>query len=385
MRFKFSAAVLTMALLVAPAARAACNSPLPGPGAPLALPPPSNAADREAISAGVYLALSDDAAEADWAWRRMEAAPPCPVSSFKVEGVTWEVSGGEGAAPLRWARSQGSDVYYFLVQGPSPAEARAWAATRRNGAATGTSATYLVASDGGLQFVMRIYDGAPDARRLADDLASSISGRFTPLAVFDPTGDAVTLDKADPEGIAAELFRPALIGGDRHATLLGPDGHFFAPAPEGGVRLRGSGLFCGDVYGPFERTRLTVLRAQDEDLDLGCSLHSEESWISIFSTRRADTRDDKAIFRDHIRSTQADTGVKRRPVATRGSSGEALRAGAVWVDKNDMGQGLWFVRMGEYVVEFRATFRLDETDAVYDALTAFVTNTPPAPPTDQRG
>ncbi|PZQ59788.1 MAG: hypothetical protein DI570_15410 [Phenylobacterium zucineum] len=345
---------------------------------------PLTPADRQALSAGVFLSLSDDAGRTDWPWREMEAAPPCPVSSFRVDGVAWEISGGEGAAPLRWARAQGSDVYYFLAQGPNLAEARAWAATRRNGAAAGRSATYLVGTDGGLQFVMKIYDGAPDARRLADDLAAAITGKLDPIAAFDPTGDAVTVGPETEDGLTAELFRPALVGAQRHATLLGPDGRFFAPV-DGGVTLRGSELICGDAYGPFIQSRLTVLRTDDEALDLGCSFYSEESWISVFSTHKPDASSDKQTFRDDIRSTQSDTGMKGKAVATRTSAGDALRAGSVWVDKNQMGQGLWFIRRGEYVVEIRATFRVDETDAVYDLVASMLKNAPPTPRPDLRG
>ena len=342
--------------------------------------------DRQALSAAVFLALSDDGGRADWPWRDIEAAPPCPVSSFEVGGVRWDVTGGEGSAPLRWARAPGVEVFYFLAQGPSLKEARDWAATRRNGAATGRSATYLVGTDGSMQYVLRMYDGAPDARRLADDLTAAISDRLSPIAAFDPTGNAVTVALEAEGGLTGELFRPALIGPGRHASLLGPDGHFFVPIANG-VRLRGSDLVCGDGYGPFWRTRLSVLAPNDQTLDLGCSLHSEESWISIFSTRRPDASGDKAMFQEQIRSTQADTGTKRRPVTSRGGRNDTLRASSVWIDKDDIGQGLWFIRWGEFIVEVRATFRLEETDAVYDVLEAVLTNTPPstAPAADDRG
>ncbi len=383
MRLGIVAASMAAALM-ASSANAACDSPLSGPGTPVDVRAPADEADRRAMSAAVFLALSDDAGGSDWVWREMAAAPPCPVSSFKVDGVTWHVSGGEGAAPLRWARADGVDVYYALVRGPSPAEAQGWAETRRNGAATGASATYLVASEGDIQFVLRIYDGAPDARRLAGDLVDAIAGKLTPVAAFDPTGDAVTLSFGTPDGVSAELFRPALLGPQRHATLLGPDGRFFTPG-EGGVRLRGSEHICGDAYGPFARSRLTVMVADDPGLDLGCSFYSEESWISVFATRRPDTDGDKARFRDDIRATQADTGVKGRPVSSKASRTDAIRASAVWIDKTQKGQGLWFIRQGEYVIEIRATFRLDETDAVYDLVAAMLKNEAPPPKPDLRG
>lgn len=376
---------LTLAALMAKPAAAACDSPLPGPGAPLAVSAPATAADRQALSAAVFLSLSDDGGRTDWPWREMEGAPPCPVSAFRVDGVAWQVSGGEGAAPLRWARAQGSDVHYWLVRGPTPAEARPWAATRRNGSATGASATYLVGSDGGLQFVMRIYEGAPDARRFADDVTAAITGKLLPIAAYDPIGNAVSLSLAVPDGVTGELFRTALIGPQRHATLLGPDGHYFTPI-ENGVRLRGSDLICGDAYGPFKQTRLVVLAPDDAALDLGCSLYSREGWISIFSTRRPDTSADRANFHEVIRAAQADAGVRGRPVIGRWSKKNAIRASAAWIDKDERGQGIWFIRRGEYVVEIRATFDQDETDAVYDLVAAVLQNTPPPPSrSDRRG
>jgi hypothetical protein len=378
------AAVAALAVVTASPVRAACDTALPGPGAPVEIGEPLAPADRQALSAAVYLALADDSGQTDWPRREMEAAPPCPVSSFRVDGVTWHVSGGEGAAPLRWARAQGVEVYYFLARGPTMDEARAWAGTRRHGAAAGQSATYLVGTDEGLQFVLRIYDGAPDARRLADDLTAAIGGKLKPVAVFDPTGNAVTVAVPAEDSVAAELFRPALIGPGRHATLLGADGHFFRPI-DGGVRLRGSEAICGDAYGPFLQTRLSVLAPDDERLDLGCGFYSDKSWVSLFATRRPDVASDKQRFRDDIRSTQAETGVRGRPVTSRGAKDNVIRASAVWIDKDHTGQGLWFIRRGEYVIEVRATFHLDETDAVYDLVAAVLENAPAPSRPDPRG
>lgn len=388
MRFGRLSLLLALMLLAAPAAEAACTDPLPGPGVPVSVPDVLPEDERQALSAAVYLALSDDSGRTDWPWPEIEAAPPCPISTFQVDGVTWTVSGGDGAAPRRWARATGVEEYYFLAQGPSLSESAAWLKTRRQGTAGGRSATFLVGTDGLMQYVVKIYDGAPDPRRLAADLADAISGRVSPVAAFDPTGNAVTVGRKTDSGLTAELFRPALVAPKRPATLLGPDGRFFTPLP-GGVRLRGSDVICADAYGPFVRGRTTVLSPEDETLDLGCSLYSEESWISVFTTRLADDSGDKAMFRTTIRATQADTGVKRRPVESRPTRGGLMRAGAIWVDRDDMGQGQWFIRRGEYVVEVRATFRLNETDAVYGVLEAVLRNElPPRPaaePSDQLG
>lgn len=378
-RFDGLALFLALALFVAAPARAGCGDPLPGPGTPIAIAEVLPEPDRQALSAAIYLALSDDGGLTDRPWRDIEAAPPCPLSTIDDDGVTWRVSGGEGSAPLRWARATGVDLYYFLVQGPNLEESKAWLQTRRPGAAGGQSATFLVGTEGGLQYVLKMYEGAPDARRLAADLAEAISGRTVPFAAFDPTGNAVTVRNNTASGIRSELFRPLMLGPNRPAILLGPDGHFFSPVP-GGVRLRGAEIICADAYGPFARGRTTVISPNDEALDLSCSLNSEESWITIFSTHMADDSGDKALFRSTIGATQSQTGVKRRPVESRPARGGLMRAGAIWVDRNDMGQGQWFIRRGEYVIEVRATFRLDETDAVYDLLAAVLRNeVPPAP------
>ncbi len=367
-------------LCVAAPVQAGCGDPLPGPGSPVVVRDRITEGERQSLSAAVFLALSDLDARTDWPWREIEAAAPCVVSTFEVDGVEWRVSGGDGSAPLRWARATGVDEYYFLVAGPSPAEAADWARTRRLGAApAGRSATYLVGFTEALMFVLNIYDGAPDARRLATDLTDAIKGKTLPIAMFDAGGQAVTVIRDLDSGRTGELFRPGLINGERYATLLGPDGTFFTPVG-GGVRLRGSELLCGDVYGPFSRGHLMVISTRDETLDLGCSIHADGSWMTVFTTRIPDARGDAAEFRSKLRATQAELGVSGKAVRSRPDRNGLLRAGAAWVDRQGRGQGVWFMRRGEYVVEVRATFHPDDTDAVYAVLAALLRNEIPPPP-----
>lgn len=375
------AAILMAAVIAFPlfaAAQPACNAPLTGPGRALAFRDPLAEADRQAMSAAVFLALSDDAGRPDATRQAIEAAPPCPISTFEVDDVTWKVSGAAAPAPLRYARALGVETFYYLTPGPSLAQAAAWRASGRRGRVADAvgAQTYLVAVEDDLHFVFRVYDGAPDARGLANDLAAIIGGRIGPIAMYDPEGDAVSLALNTEGRLTAEIFRPDLLDGPRNATLLGPDGFYFTPYP-GGVRLQGSGQICADAYGPMPRTRLVVLEVDPSTLDLGCSFRSDAAVVSVFSTRRREAGDDRAYFRRQIREAQAEFGAKRRTPIRAAERKAGLLAGEFWIDLEDRNHGLWFLRRGDFVIEFRATFQADALDAVFDALKQVVGNVAP--------
>jgi len=115
-------------------------------------------------------------------------------------------------------------------------------------------------------------------------------------------------------------------------------------------------------------------------LRAGDSIHADGSWMTVFTTRIPDARGDAAEFRSKLRATQAELGVSGKAVRSRPDRNGLLRAGAAWVDRQGRGQGVWFMRRGEYVVEVRATFHPDDTDAVYAVLAALLRNEIPPPP-----
>lgn len=325
-------------------------------------------ARRSGLSAGVYLALRDATGARTWPEPQIEAAPPCPIARFDADGQTWTISAGSGAAPARWIRANGREDYFFLARGPSPDEAADWAGDRSAGfVAKQTPAYYLAAVGMGLRFVFRIYDGPPDNRRLADDLAEIIPGRSAPLAVYDPGGEAVTVLRPTASGRTAELFQPGLVHGLRTATLYGADGRFFASDAGEAVVMRGSNLPCAPSYGVFTRDRLFVLDAREESLDLACRLAAGDSWITVFSTRVPDPKADRQIILERMTEAQS-SGVARRLKAPRTGPRQALQAGGLWVDREGAGQAIWFMRRGEYLIELRATFALDLQQSVLDVL-----------------
>lgn len=363
--------VLTLA--TAGPAAAACNTALPGPGTAVALPDKLPEADRLSLSAGVYLALRDRQGAGAWPDPQVDGAAPCPLDSFEADDVVWTISGGVGEAPPRFITAPDREEYYFLAAGPPLGEAQHWTDAGPPPGSAPAQAYYLTAAAGAARYVLRIYDGAPSARQMADDIAALTAGRRDFIAAFDPEGDTVTVFPPTESGRSAQVFEPARIHSGRTATLLGADGRFFEPLDNDVVAMRGSGLLCAERYGTLVRDRLTVLDARDDSLDLACRLEGGDSWVSVFSTRHPNRRDDKAWFAASLKDAKKE-GVAGRLDGDRTAEIRDLHAGEAWRDKAGKSQGLWFVRRGDYLIEVRASFEPEATGEVFDALRAFVGN-----------
>ena len=363
-----------------PSRQPACGARLDGKGTTLTFASPLPEEDRIGLMASIHLALNDRSGRGTWPTSEIDIALPCQIANFPVGEDTWEISAGEGFAPPRWARAKGHDETYFLAPGPSLAEARAWAADPNATVANlPPSIYYLAATTDNMLFVFKAYQGSPDGKRLADDIFDVIAGKTPPIAAYDPKGTASSLFLLTQSRRTSHVYRPDRLTGDLSAKLYGPDGYFFSPMPGEAVLLRGSDLTCDDRHGEFTLTSLSVIRPEDQGLDLSCHYEGGESFITIFSSHLPDVRDDRRIFDRAIKNIQDDGGVAMKLQSFNTGTKQILQAGKSWVDKSGAGQGLWIMRRGEYVYEIRATFTETESKATLAAVKSFALSTEPEP------
>jgi len=355
-----------------------CGAKLEGGGIPLRFAATLPEADRLGLLASLHLALNDSSGRGNWPLSEIAIALPCEIASFPVGEDTWVISAGEGYAPPRWARAKGQEDTFYLTPGPSITDAAAWSATP-GASAQGLDRTvyYLVAAVDGLQFAFEAYQGAPSGAQLAQDLVAAISGKSEPFAVYDSVGNAASLFLVTQSRRTSQVFLPEKLSGEHSAVLYGPDGFYFSPAPGGAVLLRGSDLTCDARYGAFERSRLGVINTEKADMDLACYYETDESSVSIFSSRLPGSDGDRRYFEAVIKQYQDDVGVKTRLPAFKTGPKEIFQAGRAWVDKSGLDQGVWFMRRGDYVYEIRTNSRLPETKIALDAAKAFALSNEP--------
>lgn len=370
---------LALALGGSAGAAEVCHAPLPGPGVAYRAPATLQDSDVTALATGAYLALRDVSGAGTWPDEQVEAMPPCPLFAFEAGGARWTISGAVGSTPPRVVTAPDREDYFFLAAGPPPSTAEGWPAAPPPAGRPASPAFYLVSADGSARYLLRIYDGAPSDRQLADDLSSLLNTGGDTLAAFDPVGEAVTVTRPTHSGRGARLFDTGRLHSGRQATVLAADGFFFEPAGLQDVTMRGSQQLCAARYGAFLREQLAILDAREAHLDVGCRLQSPQSWISVFSTRRADRRDDRQLVRASLAEARKDGGARTLPGDRTGALGELL-GGAAWRDDAGMGQGLWFRRRGDYVIEIRATFETPFADEMFAAVRLLLANEPPDRP-----
>ena len=292
------------------------------------------------------------------------------------------ISAGVGYAPPRWARAKGHDETFFLAAGPSIIDAAGWAANRGVSTASMTRPIYyLVGVAADKHFVFNAYQGSPGGKQLADDLFAAITRKTAPIGAYDPIGSAASLFLLTQSRRTSAVYMPERLNGERTATLYGPDGYFFAPAPDDAVLLRGSDLQCDGRHGAFELVRLGVVEPGDADLDLSCHYQGGESYMTIFSSRLPDARNDRATFTRVVKQIQEEGGVAARLPDYKTGARMILQGGKSWIDKSRVGQGIWFMRRGDYVYEIRGTFTQTDNKAFFDAMEGFVLSTQPDPET----
>jgi hypothetical protein len=75
---------------------------------------------------------------------------------------------------------------------------------------------------------------------------------------------------------------------------------------------------------------------------------------------------------------QVESGVKRSTPGFNPVRNGLIRGGKAWIDREGVGQGLWFMRRGEYVIEVRATFETTLGDEVFDFVATVAEGLPAA-------
>jgi hypothetical protein len=375
-----SAVVLLAAIYPDPAAAAAAEPCAPPPlaAAPVVeLSSVLSEDDRLAMSAAIHLTVGAAAAE-----RRAAPSPPaCQVANFEVEGVEWLIAArAKSAVDYHVTSSERTDSF-VVIPGVDLEDARGWAASRSPVARlTKPPIYYLIAKaheDGDL-FFLRMYRAAPGSKQVADDIVAALDGRLAPFAAYNTEGQATTVLLPTTSGVQAEIFDVQGLGDSTSAHLYGPDGTFFQAFVAGSVTLRGSEEVCPAAVGRFELSAMSVLQPRDVGLDLGCRYDFDDSRISMFVSHVPDKRSDRARFARATLDMQEESGVKRSAPGFRPVRGGVIRSGKAWIDREGVGQGLWFMRRGEYVIEIRATFETSLGDDVFDFVATVAEGLPAA-------
>lgn len=372
---------LALGLFVSTSSRAetqTCGEKLEGIGVPLKFASPLLEPDRIGLLASIYLAMNDASGRGTWPISEIDIALPCEIASFTEGDDTWIISAGGGYAPLRWARAKGRDEIFFLTNGPSLNDAWLWRQDRAEEIkGFNKPLHYLVGIADEKYFIFNVYEGAPSGKMLADDIHNVLSRKLPVIAIYDPKGSAASLFLTTQSRRTSKVFRPERLIGGRAATLYGPDGFFFTPTPGDAALLRGSDLTCHLRYGSFERVRLGVIEPEDSNLDLSCHYESGESFITIFSTYLPDAGEDRKTFERMIKEIQDEDGVIARLPGPVTGPRQILQGGRSWIDKARLGQGLWYVRRGDFVYEIRATFPEEDSKALFRAVETFALSTQP--------
>ena len=364
-----------------------CNPAAAADEAPCAPPPLASAPvielsdtlsenDRLAVSAAIHLTVGASAAE-----RRTAPSPPaCQVANFEAEGVEWRLSARAKPTVDYHVTSSDRTDSFVVIPGVDLEDARGWAASRSPVARlTKPPIYYLIAKahqEGDL-FFLRMYRAAPGSKQVADDIVASLDGRLAPFAAYNTEGQAATVLLPTTSGVQAQIFDVQALAGPASAYLYGPDGTFFQAFVGGSVKLRGSEEVCPAAVGRFELSAMSVLQPRDLGLDLGCRYDFDDSRISMFVSHVPEKRSDGARFARATLDMQEESGVKRSAPGLRPVRGGVIRSGKAWIDREGVGQGLWFMRRGEYVIEVRATFETTLGDDVFEFV-ATVAEGPPA-------
>lgn len=348
----------------------ACGTALPGGGKAIALKEPLDAAARAGVMAGLFLTLHDPTGrglpDAD-----VKAALSCPIAKFTAVDRVWTIHSGAGGAPLRLVSSPESEELYLLMKGPALTDAAAWSRSRQGlPTATAPPAYYLIGFSNSVQFLVRLYDGAPTMQTVASDIGALLEGEATPIATYQQAGGTVNLILETRAGPRAEFFRPGELGDG--ATLYFADGRLVTDGPDGALVFRGSGFACRPEYGAFERGGVYVFDGAEEKLDLGCALETEKGFTNVYVTYQPDASRDKADWAETIRALEKEAGVARKLTNPPTGADAPIQAGRTWIDKEDNVQLILFMRRGPYVYGVRQAHPLDEVDPASETLMALI-------------
>lgn len=359
------ALLLSIASYASAAAQAPppCAAPLSGTGKVVALPQILTEVERITLSNAIFQALKAPTEAKTWPEAAIDAAPACVRGAFVAGADTYVLSGGVGALPPRWAKAPTSNMLFFLAEGRTEASGleSAGALTRRP--------YFLVAVGDRERLVLYAYDAAPSDAKLQADIAASLEDNFTPIAAYDPDGDAVSLFKVSEKGLTAQLFGPPPTS-DRSATIHGPDGRYFVPDDAVDARMRGSGMPCPDSVSSISQESMIVIGGSDAALDLACRYESDDVVITLFATK-----DPGGSLRHRFKAYAKDArkdipGVRTTPDLVAAGGEKQFEFGESWLgDKEQLG-GLWMGRRNGHIIELRADWTVDGYRTARDAIKA---------------
>ncbi len=113
---------------------------------------------------------------------------PCTRGKFDAAGVTYEIFGGLGDSPPRYATGPDPKRVAYIALGPPPATALAWAKDRNrsNGLSFKGGGVFVLAiTNGDKRDIFAVYDNVPGDTQLLAAFRDALDGKLQKVATFD--------------------------------------------------------------------------------------------------------------------------------------------------------------------------------------------------------
>lgn len=117
-----------------------------------------------------------------------EIDEPCTRGKFEAAGGTYEIFGGLGDSPPRYAIGPDPKKIAYIALGPPPAAALAWAKDRNrsNGLSfKGGGVFVLAVTNGDKRDIFAVYDSTPGDAQLLAAFRDALDGKLPKAATFD--------------------------------------------------------------------------------------------------------------------------------------------------------------------------------------------------------
>lgn len=119
-----------------------------------------------------------------------EIDEPCTRGKFEAAGASYEIFGGLGDSPPRYAIGPDPQKIAYIALGPPPAVALAWAKDRNrsNGLSFKGGGVYVLAiTNGDKRDIFAVYDNIPGDAQLLAAFRDALEGKLPKAATFDGT------------------------------------------------------------------------------------------------------------------------------------------------------------------------------------------------------
>lgn len=113
---------------------------------------------------------------------------PCTRGKFEAAGGTYEVFGGIGDSPPRYAIGPDLGKIAYIALGPPPEAALAWAKDRNrsNGLSFNGGGVFVLAiTSGDKRDIFAVYDKVPGDAQLLPAMRDALDGKLPKVATFD--------------------------------------------------------------------------------------------------------------------------------------------------------------------------------------------------------